>query len=272
MSFSLVAPEQFTTRQQRYLEQFRQSIDLVSSQSGTIVGAKDVNSQHFIATDAYARIVGLSKGGDVTGRLDREMPCEGTAQFADCYVREDRHLLSHRDAGRMTSVINIHEYSDGLKGLVFNKFVLKHRPTKSILGTVYSAYEFDISRFFAMLPNYMFEFGTGCSIELANDSPTEIKTQLTDFEYEIAFLLTMNWSLRQICDFLNEYQRGTESSVMGSIRTIGDKLGGGLRGASALRDKLIELGVHQKMPKALFNHVTAGHPLSACPSPRENRL
>jgi hypothetical protein len=81
MSFSLVAPEQFTARQQQYLEKFRRSIDLVSSQAGAIVGAKDVDSRHLIATDSYARIVGLSKGGDVTGRFDREMPCEGTAQF-----------------------------------------------------------------------------------------------------------------------------------------------------------------------------------------------
>lgn len=261
MSFSLVAPEQFAARQQQYLEKFRQSIDLVSSQANAIVGAKDINSQHLIATDSYARIVGLPKGGDVTGRFDREMPCEGTAQFADCYVREDRELLSHRDPARMSAVINIHEYSDGLKALVFNKFALKHRPSKSILGTIYSAYEFDISRFFAMLPNYTFEFGTGCSIAQADARPIDIETQLTDLEYEIAFLLTMKWSLGQIRDFLTEYRRGTEAGVMGSIRTIGNKLGSGFRGASALRDRLIELGVHQKMPKALFNHVVAAHPL-----------
>lgn len=270
MSFSLVAPEQFTARQQQYLEKFRRSIDLVSSQAGAIVGAKDVDSRHLIATDSYARIVGLSKGGDVTGRFDREMPCEGTAQFADCYVREDRDLLSHRDPGRMTSVINIHEYSDGLKGLVFNKFALKHRPTKSILGTIYSAYEFDISRFFAMLPNYTFEFGAGCSIARADDAPIEIETQFTEFEYEIAFLLTMGWSLGQIRDFLSEYRRGTEAGVIASVRTIGDKLGGGLRGASALRDRLVELGVHRKMPKALFDHVTAAQPLRASSSLRED--
>jgi len=261
MSFSLVAPEQFTARQQQYLEKFRQSIHLVSSQAGAIVGAKDIHSQHLIATDSYARLVGLPKGGDVTGRFDREMPCEHTARFADSYVREDSELLSHRDPGRMTAVINIHEYSDGLKGLVFNKFPLKHRPTRTILGTIYSAYEFDISRFFAMLPNYTFEFGAGCSIERADGAAFEIETQLTDFEYEIAFLLTMKWSLGQICDFLSRYRRGTEASVIASIRTIGDKLGGGFRGASALRDRLIELGVHQKMPKALFDHVTAAHPL-----------
>jgi hypothetical protein len=44
MSFSLVAPERFTARQQQYLEKFRQSIYLVSSQAGAIVGAKDIHS------------------------------------------------------------------------------------------------------------------------------------------------------------------------------------------------------------------------------------
>ena len=261
MSYSLVAPEQFTEKQQRFLEKFRQSIDLVSSRSGAIVGAKDVNSRHFIATDSYARIVGLHKGGDVAGRFDREMPCEATAQFADCYVREDRDLLSHRDPTRTTSLINIHEYSDGLKALVFNKFALKYRPARSILGTIYSAYEIDISRFFTMLPNYTFEFGVGCSIERADSRAIEGEPPLTEYEYEIAFLLAMKWSLGQISSFMNEYPPSADASVLGRIRAIGEKLGGGFRGASSLRDKLIELGVHQKMPKALFNHVVSARSL-----------
>ena len=90
MSYRLVEPEDFTEDQQSFIEDFSQTVEVASSNSNIIMSTKDIRSCHLVASDAYARIVGLSRGKDVGGRMDRDMPREGTAAFADCYVREDR--------------------------------------------------------------------------------------------------------------------------------------------------------------------------------------
>jgi hypothetical protein len=261
MSYSLVHPAQFTEKQKRFIERFCCSIAIVSSRSRTIVGAKDIESRHLVSTDAYAQIVGLTMGGDVTGRFDRDMPCQSTAQFADCFVREDRTLLSHRDPKRTTSVLNMHEYSNGLKTLVFDKLVLKHHPSKSILGTIYAAYEIDMSRFFSLLPTYTFEFGLGCSIERTDGRSVANNVVLTDFEHEIAFMLAINWTLEQITDFVKAHRPQHDTVVISTIRAISEKLCGEFLGALQVRDKLVELRVHQKMPRAFFNHIIGACPL-----------
>ena len=102
------------------MSKFRESIFQLSGQTDMIVGAKDVNSRHLVASDAYARIVALARGADVIDRLDKEMPCEGTAQFADCYVQEDLALMRGGDPNAKASILNVHEYGDGLKARVFS--------------------------------------------------------------------------------------------------------------------------------------------------------
>lgn len=89
MTYAMLAPDCFTDEHKSFLAGFRQSMEMLSSSSNMMLGAKDIRSRHLAATDAYARIVALERGGDVAGRLDSEMPCEGTAQFADSYVSED---------------------------------------------------------------------------------------------------------------------------------------------------------------------------------------
>lgn len=113
MDYQLVSPERFTEEQSEFVAQFRQSVTQISGQTDMIVGAKDANSRHLASSDAYARIVALKRGDDVVDRLDKEMPCEGTAQFADCYVQEDLALMQTCDPTRKVSILNVHEYGDG---------------------------------------------------------------------------------------------------------------------------------------------------------------
>lgn len=255
MSYSLVSPEQFTEKQKQYVERFRRAIEGASKRSATCFGAKDIHSRHIVATDAYARIVGLAKGGEVAGRFDREMPCEGTARFADCYVREDSALLARQDPNRMTSVLNVHEYSDGLKALVFDKFTLEHRASRAILGTIYSARRVDLSRFFTTLPTYTFEFGLGCSIECTDSDSVAADIALTDHEHEVAFLFAMNWPVEQIAQFMRSHTPLPDTRVLETLAALAEKFGEGAFAAASLREKLIDLRVHQKMPRALFDRL-----------------
>ncbi|MGN6231858.1 MAG: hypothetical protein ACTHNZ_11960 [Trinickia sp.] len=255
MSYSLVDPERFTDEHRLFIERFGRTIDVASSASGAIAGAKDVHSRHLTANDAYGRIVGLPRGGDVAGRMDRDMPCDGTAAFADCFVREDRRLLDSGDIGALKSVLNIHEYDTGLGALVFDKFLLKHHPSKSVLGLIYCAYHANLERFAALFPSYWSQFGSGCSIERTECGVIDGVGQFSTIEYEVAFLLTLGYDATAIPGFLRRSHFVPDASVDAALRAIGDKMAIVGIPITSVRDRLIEARVHQRMPTSLFDTV-----------------
>lgn len=265
MDYCLVTPESFTAEHRRVVEEFRKSVLVVSSHTDMILGAKDVNSRHLISTDSYAHIVGLRKGVEVSDRFDREMPCEGTARFADCYVREDEELLNSGDINRKTSTLNVHQYTDGIKARIFDKFIMKHHESRSILGTVYCSRDIEISNFFALIPNYFLEFGTGCSVEKVTGKLIVGNARLTEYEQEICFLLILNWSYKQISSFLNKYRpqstERTADTIYKCMNRICEKLGVSGRSSSHLREMLIGMGMHRKMPRSFFDRLVGSRPL-----------
>jgi len=263
--YRLVAPEYFTAEQKILVENFKDAICLMSSQTDMIMGAKDVHSRHFISTDAYANIVALPKGTDVIDRLDRDMPCEGTAQFADCYVQEDIELLRSGDIDRKTSILNVHEYSDGIRARIFHKNIMKHHPSRSILGTIYSAHEIKIANFFSLIPNYVIEFGIGCSIENFDGELRIGSEKLTEYEHEVCFLLIMNWGFKQIACFMNKHRPTHRERVADTIskcrNRICEKLCMPNDSLPNLREMLISMGIHRKMPSSFFNRLVGSRPL-----------
>ena len=261
MSYRLVAPAQYTEDHQRFVERFRQSVMKISSRSRAIIGGKDIDSRHLIATDAYALLVALPRGVDATGRFDRDMPCEGTACFADCFVREDADLLSHRDGKRTKAVLNIHEYADGLDALVFGKFVMKHEPSRAILGTIYSASRIEMGTFSRILPNYRSEFGTGCSLEKVEGDVDLFGTTFSELEYEVCFLLALNWSCEQIAGWLLRYHPVSRKGAEHTLHSIGDKLAAHGAGTLTLREQLVAAQVHRRMPKTMFDRIAGIKPL-----------
>jgi len=266
MTYGLVAPEHFTPAHKRFIEEFKQAVCVVSTHTDLIMGAKDVYSRHLISTDAFARIVHLPRGGDVIDRFDRDMPCEGTAQFADCYVEEDRRLLHNSDIDKHVSVLNVHEYADGVKARIFRKHLLKHHASSSILGTIYLGHAIEIANFFNLIPNYIIEFGVGCSLE-SIEGGLEIDSMqlLTEYEHEVCFLLIMNWNLKQIAGFMNKYRPSPTERSADTISKCGNRIGEklGIPGTHlrGLREKLIHLGVHRKMPRSFFNRLIGSRPL-----------
>ena len=261
MTYSLAESHSFIEEHQSFIERFARTIEVASSSSGAIVGAKDIHSRHLTASDAYARIAGLRYGKDVAGRLDRDMPCEGTARFADCFVREDRDLLESGNPGATTSVLNIHRYETGLTALVFDKFLLKHHPTKSVLGIVYSAYETSLERFTALFPGYWAQFGFGCSIERADASAVHGLGQLSPLEYEVVFLLAVGIDAGGIMHFMRRLRPapGTNEDVSAALAGIADKATAAGITFASLREVLIDARVHQRMPGSFFGKVVGSH-------------
>ncbi len=255
MPYSLVEPEHFTDEHRSFIERFARTIEVASSGSGVIAGAKDIRSRHLTASDSYGRIVGLPCGRDVTGRMDRDMPCEGTSAFADCYVREDQRLIELGNIAALKSVLNIHRYDTGLSALVFDKFLLKHRPSKSILGIVYCAYETNLARFTSLFPEYWSQFGCGCSIERVDSEVIDDIGRLSGLEHEVAFLLALGYDAEAIARVMRRLLPGTDSGVGTALHGIADKMATAGIPFANIRDRLIDARVHQHMPMTFFDKV-----------------
>lgn len=217
MPYSIVEPEYFTKEQQSYIERFARTIEAGAAGSGVIAGIKDIRSRHLTSTEPNGKIVGLHRGKDVAGRRDHDMPCEATAAFADCFVRQDRSLLDCRDVGTMKSVLNIHRYETGLGGLVFDKFLLRHRASASVLGIVYCAYEADLARFTALFPEYWLEFGLGCSLEHTQSEIIDGIGKLSGIEYEVAFLLALGHKADAIEHVLRRWRPRIDVDVCSAL-------------------------------------------------------
>lgn len=266
-SFKIVAPENYSTCHQNYINEFIKLISFMSNNTDMIMGAKDVNSRHIISTNEYAKIVGLKKGYDVADRFDKEMPCDGTAQYAKQFVLEDQSIISKKNPSCAISTLNIHNYSDGTKARIFKKYILKHDESKSILGTIYSGTEIQLSDVLNIIPNYITLFGATGSIESINKSSILVENiTLTNYEQEICFLLLLNWDFTQIANFMNEFRPSstvrTSDTIIKKKNYICDKLKMKTTMKSDLVDYLVSINFHNKMPSSFYNLVIGSSKLN----------
>jgi transcriptional regulator with XRE-family HTH domain len=254
--YKLVSPEDFTEEQKEFIKSFQDSVNIISSQTGLVLGFKDIHSKHVMSTDAFAHLVALPHGRDVAGRFDRDMPCEGSARFAEDLVNEDRELLSRKDPNRKKSIINIHEFATGPDAFICDKYPLKHQPSHSILGVIFIGNKVEISNFFTLFPNYFLKFGMGASIEIVNE-PLEVGgAQLTEYEHEICFLMTLGLSFNQIACFMNTPGSLSAMRDPGAIYECKERIHQKFNcPSSSLRELLIEEGIHKKIPSSFFNRL-----------------
>lgn len=264
--FTNVSPAEFTPEHTIFFNRFKASLLHISEQmDDVILGVKDIHSRHLIGTDATARVLALKHGMELAGRLDCEMPCEGTAQFADSFVAEDRALLAASDIDKAIKILRIYHFADGLSARIFTKSLLKHRSSQSVLGVVYHAYTICIDDFLGIVPNYIMEFGVACSIEPRIISPGDGLSKLTEYEHEICFLLLLNWDFGDIADFMNTFRpRPGKSprvadSIIKSKNRICEKMGLPTVRLAGLRDTLIAAGMQKKMPRSFFRRLIGSH-------------
>lgn len=239
------------------IEQAKHSIKFLSQQCNDILGIKDINSRHVISTNAYAKIVALKNGVEVEGKLDFDMPCQGTAEYAPQYVKEDQELLNALNVHKQISVLNVHHYSDGLKARIFKKRILHHEPTKSILGTIYSGYDVELKDFVSLIPNYIIQFGSTGSLKVIDYSSTD-KLNLNEYEQEICFLLLLNWTPRQIAEFMNifkpENSERTLDTIIKKKNYICQKLGIPNK-TECLCEYLVSINFHSNIPKSFYSRI-----------------
>lgn len=258
-NYQLISPDKFSKQQQMFIEQFKKSVSIISEQSGIIFGAKDIHSRHLISTNDYAKLVGLRFGKEVTGKLDKEMPCEGTAQYADLFVKEDFNLINSLNPQNSITVLNVHNYSYGLGAMIFKKNILHHHESQAILGTVYSGFKIELKNVLNIIPNYIIKFGITGSIATIDKHHKLNNVHLTDYEQEICFLLLLGWNCGQVATFMNQLKpqskRRTTDTIIKKKNYICEKFNLPTYDISTLQEFLLEIGFQNSMPKSFYNQI-----------------
>lgn len=264
-NYKIVAPQNYHLEDINFIEKFKETINILSSQTNLIFGIKDIYSKHIISTNAYANIVGLKEGKDVSGMFDKEMPCEGTSQYADSYVEEDLSLINTLDVNKHISILNVHHYNDGIKARVFKKDILHCEKSQSILGTIYTGYDIKLSDFMNIIPTYILKFGAIGSLESISNNHIKNNINLTDYEQEICFLLILNWDIKKITLFMNQFRPNkiirTPDTIIKKKNYICQKLGLNSNTTNDLVEYLISISFHTKMPKSFYCKIIGSHVL-----------
>lgn len=267
MPFVLVSSTDFSCEHRRVLLGMVRSFGQISTHTGMVCGVKDVESRHLAATDAFARLVGLTRGGEVARRLDGDMPCAGTAEFAEHYRREDLRLLHGSDLDGRVSVLNVHRYASGTAAFVFEKPLLKHRPTCEVPGTVYCAYPADVSHFLRFFPASLGPCATGCPMRCTPAAPSLHGVALSEYEHLVCFLLANGWSFAETAEFMNRAQPGRTRRSADTIHKcknrICERLGRN-SDSRGFRRFLADAGLAGAAPRPLFELLLGSRTLPDC--------
>lgn len=251
----ILRPHEFTEQDKKYLLHLKNSINQLTSFSNLIMGIKDIDSIHLHSSPEYARIVGLSNSNDIIGRSDFDMPCDGTAQFAQQYLIEDRSIIESANISTSLTTLNIHNYADGLKTRVFEKKAIYNPESNAILGIFYSGNSVEVSEFLNIIPNYHLKFGEIDSLTITSKN----KLPLNSYEEEICYLLIMNWELKQIAQFMNTYRPTKIVRTSDTIRKkkdyICNKLDVVPNSIPNLVEFLIGIGFHKTIPESFFARI-----------------
>jgi hypothetical protein len=268
MSYSIVSQNKFTLEQKTHIESMKDSFKLFYSEwPDIIICVKDTESRYIAASNYTAKLVGLSCGEDMSGRLDYDLPCKA-AEFAQDFVDEDSELLSSAalcpaNDNKQSSMLSIHQYSTGLEAFISFKSPIIHTPSQSILGVTATAYKINISYLSSWTPDYLREFGMVGNFEKVKRGLKIDDFPLTEDEHIIAFLMIMRWDAEHIARFLTEHQELSIPIASGAISKCLDELCQrfGCDNVLQLRDRFIHMGFHRKMPDCLFSQLLGNRPL-----------
>ena len=262
-SYKLVTPENFSEEHVAFIGRFKSLVLDILSDYNVIFGAKDINSRHIIATHSYAKIVGLKDGTQVTGMLDKEMPCYGTAVHSDKYIEEDKLILTGLDIDKSISILKVLDYADGLKVRLFKKYALCHKESLSILGVVYSGTDIELKEIIHILPSYILSSNKASELKVAHKCTTNIIDYLTEYEKELCFLFLLNWEFTQIAEFMNKirprYTNRTSSTIVKKKNYICAKLRIGSERLPNLQKYLLAIGFHRTMPLKFYSHLMGSY-------------
>ncbi|MCC2644390.1 MAG: hypothetical protein K0R94_168 [Burkholderiales bacterium] len=257
--YNIVKPEDYTKEHFEYIHKFRESTDFLATQMELMFFVRDVNSKFIMGTDISATKFGLKSGKDFIGKFTHELPCESVANHAWQIVRQEQSLIETYDINKSIEVLNVFEFTDGLKARMATKRLFYHQETSSILGVSSYAINVELKDFINIIPSYILRFGAIGSIESMQQDTQIDNVILSEYEQEICFLLMLGWDFKQITDFMDIFRPRkvprTIDAIIKKKNYICGKFGITNTSLKNLCEYLFSIGFHHKMPESFYSRI-----------------
>lgn len=256
-----LAPHEFSPEHVEYLKQYQDFIRCLTIHNRELImGVKDINSRYLITNDAHAVAVGMKCGKDMIGLTDGDMACKEIASYCHQYQTEDQQIIRNMDLNSTYTYLKVHHYADGFKARIIKKSVMYHKESNVVLGISFNGYEIKLSSLFSLMPNYanLISKSNIAQQRVSKKKYSVNGISLTQYEYEICYLLTIGWGYGEIADFLNKHNFDNKSTrnadtIKKVKNTICRKLG--LFGhVSYLREMLMCFDVHIQAPCSILQY------------------
>lgn len=256
------------TGREAYLAEFADAVELMSSQTSLVLAVKDAASRHVAATDAYARRVGLRRGGEVVGLLDRELPCRGVARFADDFVAQDARVMADT-RGATLRVLNVLACGDVPVAMLCSKSQLRDPATGTALGIVCCCHEIELAPLLARLAGQSGEGGMVWSGSRVVEGEQRVGSVVLDVEdYELCYLLATGSDEDGVAALLDRIRPGVEPRDAADIGQAWERLCrrfGLPPDRAGLREALVGVGVAGRVPATLVRQLIGSSPIDRVP-------
>src|SRR5579863_1348821 len=255
--YKIVKPESYTEDHIKYINQFKDSVSLLSMQTNLMLGLKDTNLKFISGTDISAKTLGLKCGSDFAGRGMLDIPCEGVMKYAEQIDKQEQDLLDSCDVNKNVEALSVFEYTDGLKARTIVRQLFYHQPSASILGVSNSVTNVKLKDFINIIPSYILRFGAIGSIESMKQDTNIQGAALNGYEQEVCFLFLLGWSFQQVADFMDIFRPNgtprTTDAIIKKKNYICQKLGLTNTNLKNLCEYLFSIGLHNKMPESFYS-------------------
>ncbi|MCC2626141.1 MAG: hypothetical protein K0R14_2014 [Burkholderiales bacterium] len=254
--YTVVKPENYTEEHVKYINQFKDSISLLSVQTNLMLGLKDTTLKFITGTDTSAKTLGLKYGADFTGRGILDIPCDGVAKYAEQINQQEQGLLDTCDISKGLEALSVFEFADGLKARTVTRQLFYYQPSASILGITNSVINVKLKDFINIIPSYILRFGAIGSIEAMQQDTKIENITLNEYEQEICFLFLLGWSIQQVTDFMDIFRPNntprTADAIIKKKNYICQKLGLTNTNLKNLCEYLFSIGFQNKMPESFY--------------------
>jgi hypothetical protein len=254
--YTVVKSENYTEEHIKYTNQFKDSVSFLSMQTNLMFYVKDADLKFIIGTDTSAKTLGLKYGSDFTGLAMTDLPCESVAKSAKQITSQEQELMDLCDISKSLEVLNVFEFTDGLRARVATRRPFYHQTSKSILGISSSAINVELKDFINIIPSYLLRFGAIGSIESMKQDINIQDIVLNEYEQEICFLFLLGWSVQQVTDFMDIFRPNdtprTTDAIIKKKNYICQKLGLTNTNLKNLCDYLFSIGFQNKMPESFY--------------------
>ncbi len=224
-----------------YLEHCLQSFSLWHS-AKTISGIRSNTGVYLVATDAYAKLLGITDAATLSGKTDTAL-CHDLIDFAKSTAQQDAEVLATQ---KITKFLEIHNYAAGLNVYSFRREPMINPNTRNIVAIRFFAEPFCLHisrRMFSAIYKPKEESANNFIIENLSKS-----CKLGNLQFEIIFysLLGFNSNKELSLAMSSTIKPAVPTRVRAALHSLSTKFG--ISGVETMLWVVRALGFDKYMP------------------------